>query len=65
MAVELLERDKKNCNRKPSYYHLLSKCYYSNRELEKSEEALLTAIGLCEDLKYKQELLNYMNQLKQ
>lgn len=72
MAVELLERDKRNCNRKSSYYHLLSKCYYSNGELEKSEEALLTAIGLCEDLKYKQELLNYkqellnhINQLKQ
>lgn len=65
MALELLERDQKNSNRKSSYYHLLSKCYYCNGEFEKCNEAILVAIGLCEDLKYKQELLDYKKQIKQ
>ena len=65
MAVELLEREQKNANRKSSYYHLLSKCYYSNGEFAKANEALLTAINLCGDLKYKQELLDYKEQIKQ
>ena len=63
-AIELLEKDKKNINRKSSYYHLLSKCYYRSEEYEKSNEALLKAIDLCQDEKYKQDLLDYKEQIR-
>ena len=58
-ALKLLEVDKKNSNRISSYYHLLCKCYYNNGKIQQGKEALLKAISLCEDSKYKKELLNY------
>lgn len=58
-ALKLLEVDKKNSNRVSSYYHLLSKCYYHNEKIPQGDGALLKAISLCEDSKYKNELLDY------
>ena len=58
-ALKLLEADKKNSNRISSYYHLLSKCYYHNEKIPQGDGALLKAISLCKDSKYKNELLDY------
>lgn len=63
-AIELLENDPKNINRKSSYYHLLDKCYHSNEEMKNACEAIETAIELCSDPKYEQELADYFDEIK-
>lgn len=63
-AIELLENEPKNINRKSSYYHLLGKCYHSNEEMKNACEAIETAIELCSDPKYEQQLADYFNEIK-
>lgn len=64
-AIELLNNDKKNESRKASYYHLLSKCYKKNNEIEKALREIEKAIFICKSDKYKAELRAYENDLKQ
>lgn len=60
-ALKLLEVDAKNSNRKPSYLHLLSKCYVAQGERDKSKLTIDEAIKICTDVKYKNLLIQYSN----
>ena len=62
-AIELLEEDPKSINRKSSYYHLLSKCYYRNAEIKNACEMIEIAIRLCCDPKYEQELIECLKDM--
>lgn len=62
-AVELLEKDEKNVERKSSYYQLLSECYRSNGEKSNAKRMNEKAIEVCNDLKYKEGLMAYKAEL--
>ena len=67
-AIELLEKDHKSIDRKSSYYHLLSKCYYRNAEINNACKMIEIAISACYDPKYKKvliECLKDMNKAKE
>ena len=62
-AIDLLEEDKKNWNRKASYFHLLSMCYSTQNEKENAKETIDRAIEACDDAKYLKELKEYRKKL--
>lgn len=63
-AIDFLEKDEKNINRKASYLHLLSKCYSTQHEEENAKETIARAIEACDDSEYLPELKEYQNQLE-
>ena len=62
-ALELLVEDKKNNDRKASYFHLLSKCYLTNNQVNEAREAITQAISFCDNKQYREELMAYKMEL--
>lgn len=58
-ALELLDEDEKNEDRKASYFHLLSKCYLTNNQVIEAIETIDQAISFCDNKQYREELIAY------
>ena len=58
-ALELLDKDEKNKDRKASYLHLLSKCYLTNNKMNEAKAAVDQAIDCCDNRQYQEELRAY------